>query len=70
MLRNALQLARQYPQQAEAILQLFKFNEDKQALRDLLGSCTCTSETLACNCPPVYSTPKALDHSGHLPSNT
>lgn len=67
MLKNALQLAREYPTQAEAIISLFRLTEDSLALRDLLGSCTCTTKTLACTCPPEYGTPKALDHAGHTP---
>lgn len=67
MLKNALQLAREYPTQAEAIISLFRLKEHALILRDFLGSCTCTTETLACNCDPVYSPPKDLDHSGHTP---
>lgn len=64
---NALQLARKYPIQAEAILSLFRLEEDKQALKALLGSCTCTGESLACTCPPEYSQPKPSDYTGHTP---
>jgi hypothetical protein len=67
MLKNALQLARQYPTQAEAILTLFRVREDRQALTALLGSCTCTTETLGCTCPPEYTQPKPSDYTGHTP---
>jgi hypothetical protein len=69
MLTNALQLGRQYPNQAEAILKMFNTHSDAKALRDLLGTCYCTSDTLACTCPPEYSQPKPADYSGHIPAN-
>lgn len=67
MLINALQLGRQYPNQAEAILKMFNTHSDAKALRDLLGTCSCTTDTLACTCPPEYTPPKLWDYSGHIP---
>jgi hypothetical protein len=67
MNKNPLQLARKYPQQAEAIFALFGHRADLLALRELLGTCTCTSDTLACTCPPEYSKPKATSYAGHTP---
>jgi hypothetical protein len=66
-MKNALQIARNYPVQAAAILSLIRLQEDKQTLKDLLGSCTCTRETLACTCPPEYSAAKLGDFTGHSP---
>jgi hypothetical protein len=66
-MKTALQLARKYPTQSEAIINLIRLRGDRETLRDLLGSCTCTRNTLACTCPPEYSPAKQSDYSGHTP---
>jgi hypothetical protein len=48
---NILKLAHTYPQQAEAILALIRVRKDRATLEDFLGTCTCTIESLGCDCP-------------------
>lgn len=70
MTPNISSLAKNYPQQAQAILTLFRSQTAADQLKDLLGSCTCNSpELLGCTCPPTYSAPKLLDYSGFTPED-
>ena len=49
--QNILKLAHTYPQQAEAILALIRVKKDRATLEDFLATCTCTIESLGCDCP-------------------
>jgi hypothetical protein len=62
------QLTEQHPETSRAILKLITHPTDRQKLRDLLGSCTCTNDSLICtSCPVIYTPPKGTDYSGHTP---